>query len=700
MSSYFTPGVYFEKIDAEARSVASLRTDIAGFVGLSEKGPLNRPVRLESWKQFQSVFGTFIPHAFLAYAVFGFFENGGAACWVVRVADLGKAAAAELILFDKTEESLVLSQAVARGTSGLTLTAAGTLAQDDYILIGRDEHSYRLTAPPAGGTITVSPPLKHAYAAGAAVRKVIPTVRVSAINEGRWGRRVKARLIETAGASTVSAAAALQPASRLYSVAASVMGFETGSLVRVVQNRSGLLVEKYHRAASVDAASRKIVWDAPLEKDTATEKGFDLTQSFSLVSREFTLIFSLDGKVKEVFKGLSMDPEHDGYLEDVINGTSELVEVENLSSPSDWPDTWPDPEKMGSGTVTLEGGTDGIETVEAEDLIGDFSLDEKLGLRGFEDVEDISMIAVPDLMIEPAEEVSLAPPPPADPCHPAEAEETDVEQEQPETSPVFSAEDRKRVQRAMIEHCEVRKDRIAILDCPPDLDITDLLDWRLNFDSKFGALYAPWIYVGDPLRPRGRLTRRIPPSGHLAGVYARTDLTKGVHKAPANEEIEGAKDVDFRIDDAAQDLLNPEGVNVLRVFPGRGVCVWGARTTSSDPDWRFINIRRLLIMIEESVREAMQWAVFEPHDAGLRNTVRVAVSTFLEDLWRAGALKGKSRDEAFFVTCDETNNPAATVDAGRLVTDVGVAPARPAEFIVFRIGKAKETIEILKEGVD
>ena len=211
-----------------------------------------------------------------------------------------------------------------------------------------------------------------------------------------------------------------------------------------------------------------------------------------------------------------------------------------------------------------------------------------------------------------------------------------------------------------------------------------------------GAVYYPWVKVSDPLRLGARPVRAVPPSGHVAGLYAAVEADPGVHRAPANAEVQWADDVTVVIDDNTQGALNPEGVNCLRAFPDRGILVYGARTVSSDADWRYVNVRRLLIMIERAVDLATQWAVFEPHNAELRQKLVQSISSFLESIWLRGMLAGATREEAYFVKCDGTNNPPASVDAGRIVTDIGVAPAIPAEFVVFRVGRTVEELEIVE----
>ncbi len=623
MPLYLTPGVYFERIDAAERRIPALRTDVAGFVGIAERGPLNRPVRIESWKQFQSVFGGFVPQGYLSYAVKGFFENSGLTCYVVRIADRDAARRATVTLAD---------------------------------------------------------------------RSGIPTVKVYALNEGRWGNMVKVSLKGSCRGSTVTADPSKQPADGSYSVVQRTTGFERGSLVRVFQNRSGIRAEEHHYVRSIDVLNRKIVWDTPLSP------AFDSTMPIYFSTMEFTLTFTLGSELKEVFDELSLNRNHSRYLEDVVNGRSNLVLVEDLASPSAIPDNLPDPAAFREGFVRLEGGTDGISTLSMDDFLGDPGADEKEGLRCYEDVDEVGMICIPDIMTGPTETEPPPPPEKPDPCAPPEEATGTYSPPMPESPPLFGAGDIERAQRAMIGHCEMMKDRVAILDPPPGSDVAGIHEWRLRFDSKYAALYYPWIVVNDPLRLRGNITRVIPPSGHVAGVYARTDLTRGVHKAPANETVLGAEDTAPGVDDPEQELLNPVGVNCLRAFPGRGVLIWGARTVSTDPAWRYINIRRLLIMIEESLMEAMQWTVFEPNDVYLRKGISVSVSCYLEELWRQGALVGKTASEAFFVQCDEENNPKYVIDAGRIITDIGVAPSIPGEFILFRIGKVKDGLEVLKEG--
>jgi Bacteriophage tail sheath protein len=234
---------------------------------------------------------------------------------------------------------------------------------------------------------------------------------------------------------------------------------------------------------------------------------------------------------------------------------------------------------------------------------------------------------------------------------------------------------------ALLSHCETRKDRFAILDSPETITggIDKLPKPR---DSKYGAYYFPWIQVYDP--DKGNIF--VPPSGHIAGVYSRTDSERGVHKAPANEIVRGALGLKYNVSKGEQDLLNPKGINAIRLMNG-GIRIWGARTLSSDPSWRYINVRRLFIMVESSIERATQWVVFEPNDHRLWKRVQRTISSFLTLLWRNGALMGTAPEQAFYVKCDEETNPPEVIDAGQLVVEIGLAPVKPAEFVIFRIGQ-------------
>ena len=238
------------------------------------------------------------------------------------------------------------------------------------------------------------------------------------------------------------------------------------------------------------------------------------------------------------------------------------------------------------------------------------------------------------------------------------------------------------IEKELIDHCERNRFRFAVLDSPritppPDLDPRTTIQ-----DSQYAAFYTPWITISDPLSG-ARVT--VPPGGHVLGIFARTDIERGVFKAPANEVVRGALDVLYDINNNTHDVLNPRGVNAIRRFPGRGIRLWGARTISSNGLWKYVSVRRLFIFLERSIYEGTQWVVFEPNDDRLWARVKDTIRLFLRNQWRNGALYGRTEDEAFFITCDRTTMTQDDILNGRLICEIGIAPVRPAEFVIFRV---------------
>jgi uncharacterized protein len=248
------------------------------------------------------------------------------------------------------------------------------------------------------------------------------------------------------------------------------------------------------------------------------------------------------------------------------------------------------------------------------------------------------------------------------------------------------------IQGALISHAErQRAYQIAVLDTQPDQLIGGAREARSRIDSKYAALYYPWVMVPNPAWRPGRddLQREIalPPSGFIAGIYARNDVQRGVHKAPANEVVRGALRFESDVNHDEQGVLNPQGINCLRFFPGRGYRVWGARTVSSDPEWKYVSVRRYFNYVERSIDVGTQWAVFEPNGEALWANVRQTIASFLYNEWRSGALLGTDPKQAYFVRCDRSTMTQNDLDNGRLVCLVGVAVVKPAEFVIFRIGQ-------------
>jgi hypothetical protein len=314
---------------------------------------------------------------------------------------------------------------------------------------------------------------------------------------------------------------------------------------------------------------------------------------------------------------------------------------------------------LATETIRLENGNDGLMAPPA-DLAGrEADLDHQevkvTGLAALGEIDDIAIVALPDGSTYDNE----------DTCH-AAAE-------------------------ALLGHAGSLRYRIAIVDAPKGSSVNEVRSFRGRHDSTYAALYHPWIEILDPTeRPaQGAPPKRLmlPPCGFVAGIYARNDITRGVHKAPANEVVLGLTRFEANINKGRQEVLNPEGINALRFFEGRGHRVWGARTISSDPEWKYVNVRRLFIYLEHSIDNGTQWAVFEPNNERLWVNIRRTIESFLLVLWRDGALLGATPEEAFFVRCDRTTMTQNDLDNGRLICLIGVAPVKPAEFVIFRIGQ-------------
>ncbi|MFC1860699.1 phage tail sheath family protein [Chloroflexota bacterium] len=386
---------------------------------------------------------------------------------------------------------------------------------------------------------------------------------------------------------------------------------------------------------------------AEINVEVVKPSGEDVPEdAFNLIVRR--------GSTEEVFDNLTFSKAKGARnVLDVVNKQSKLVRVAEKESSLSMMERTPNPGKY--SLTVAEVPTTALTKISSDEIVGDAS--ERSGLSGLEVADDVTMVCVPDLMA----------------FYQAGA---------------ISMEDIKAVQLAMIAHCENMKDRFAILDCPPDLKPQQMKEWRMNevgYDTKYGAVYYPWIRVANPAGDGESVL--VPPSGYMAGIYARSDNERGVHKAPANEVIRGVMGLGMQITKGEQDILNPIGVNCIRSFPGRGIRVWGARTLSSDASWRYINVRRLFNFVEKSIQMGTQWIVFEPNDADLWARIRRDINAFLSTVWSSGALFGATSSMAYYVKCDEENNPSATRDLGQVIIEIGMAPVKPAEFVIFRISQ-------------
>jgi phage tail sheath protein FI len=350
------------------------------------------------------------------------------------------------------------------------------------------------------------------------------------------------------------------------------------------------------------------------------------------------------GADSEEYDGLSVKKGRN-YIVTKVNAASKLIKLEETGG--SLPDV-----TLATGSYTLSMPKQEAGALTPTMYEGDVAKRE--GMAGLAAVDEVTMVICPDVM-----------------AFSGNGDDTVLRD----------------LQGKMIAHCENMGDRMAILDTPPNLNPQDAYEWRMNaagYDSKFATLYYPWLEVMDPITKRPLL---VPPSGHVAGVWCRSDGSRGVHKAPANEVTLGVNGIAFQITGEEQGALNQRGINCIRAFPGRGIRIWGARTMSSDPEWRYVNVRRLFNYISESIMEGTQWAVFEPNDERLWSSLRISTANFLARTWRQGALFGATPGEAFYVKCDAETNPQDVIEAGQVVIEVGICPVKPAEFVIFRISQ-------------
>ena len=351
----------------------------------------------------------------------------------------------------------------------------------------------------------------------------------------------------------------------------------------------------------------------------------------------------------EIFDELSEDPDSSDYYIKKLGESqnlSYLVVLESLGRGK--------PPNTANFFDPLAGGSDGpnpLPALDRGDFIGNPNAEpgKKRGLTAFGDLDDVSILYVPDANKIPDDGAR---------------------------STLYSD---------ILTQCEILKDRFAIMDVKEnESNIGNLRIGSVTRDSKYGAVYYPWIQLLDPLTEQMKF---FPPGGTIAGIYARSDTERGVHKAPANEIIRGAIDLKFNLTKGEHGILNPRGINVIRSFIGRGILVWGARTCIVDPLWKYINVRRLFIYVEKSIEKGTQWVVFEPNNERLWARVVATITQFLTGVWRDGALMGTKPEEAFFVKCDRSTMTQDDIDNGRLICVIGIAPVKPAEFVIFRIAQ-------------
>ena len=460
-----------------------------------------------------------------------------------------------------------------------------------------------------------------------------PSLKIRALNEGNWGNTIWFRCVHAPGAQALLTRDLDIGSGEAH--VNSTRGFEVGALVKIHDRENTDYVV-------ISEIGEKIVkWST----ETPVNRRHRAAAPTYLEVMTFEIHVAMKDR-REVFKGLQMHPSSKSYAPRVVSQRSRLVRVEDMHTKSPVPHNLPEPLAM----TRLSGGRDGTELITPEDFIGlDFGPNQRTGLLALAANEEVALFAIPDAMRFYDRE-------------PGPAGELKAQ----------------RLQDQMIAICENQKDRFSILDIPQSKDIEWVRRWRRRTDSSYAAYYWPWlrsVAFDDSVRV-------VPPSGFLAGCYARKDL-EGVHNAPANLEIEGVQDVSLRITEDHIGILNSESVNTFRLQ--RGVRPWGVRTASSDPQWRYISVRRLFIMLRRSLEAGFAWITFEPNSHDTWSLVRDRTVAFLSDLHTRGMLSGGNPDQAFFVKCDAETNPPDQVDAGLMICDIGVAPVSPAEFIMISL---------------
>ena len=721
MAEYLHPGVYIEEI-LGPQPIQGVSTSTTGMVGVTQRGPTDgKPVLVTSFADFRQQFGGYLDEPDDAersrwalndqeggywwrfpLAVKGFFDNGGLRLYVKRVVSSQATAA------DATVPTSVIEAGPAGATSDpLRLVASPAPAPpatappdllrafakarggwgSDISVRVRPDRARRIQAVNSQGTgplattlaavllqgansAVLSWPDRLGTVAGPVVVQIggarfdVATVPAAANRQvtlplpqaspARWSSGTPVKIFRAVDQPVAGAAGqltvplALTTDDAVYPGALVLVGptearatVTTVTPPPVVQPASGPRLPGSVTLTAVTAAGFPRVFESDVVE--VIEAAVDVRYKPG-VSDPASRIDQPE--TTETFPGLRVDQltGTPRSIVDVVNADSNLVSLEKLDTPAGTAAGWNlfpgGPSADQDGYQPLSGGDDQLSALEPQDFVGeDNGSGHRTGIQALEDIEDIAICAVPGIWA-------------------------------------------RSVQYALIAHCERLRDRFAVLDPQQGLGIQEVLAFRSPLDSLYAALYYPWVKVPDPANSDEQIS--MPPSGHMAGVYALVDNERGVHKAPANVVIQQITAFDDDVNEREQDLLNPVGVNALRAFPFRGQRVWGARTISSIPEWRYINVRRLFIFIEDSIKQGTQWVVFEPNAEPLWALVTQAITNFLDTVWRTGALEGTKQEEAFFVRCDRSTMTEDDVANGRLIVEIGIAPVKPAEFVIFR----------------
>jgi phage tail sheath protein FI len=649
-----TPGVYIDEVTSPG-VIAGVGTSTAAFIGPALNGPIDIPTRCSSYDDFLKSFGQLQPDGsinpfmlaprtfYMAFGVKSFYDNGGTQAYIVRV---GTALAAAWDVKNANSEVALRVQALQAGLAGNNITVetqqahqtgAGGVALANPSSNVTNVTGLVVTVGNASAFRVGDIVTREAAPEPAASRATITSIAGNAIT-------LSTAIPSLANGDTLRMASIL-PTQTTFRLAATT-GVSAGSIVTLSgMDSTQAPISEPAVVQIVDNAGYVTVAPSPARANTysmSTAGGFTTPV---VISEEFRLIVNVPGKAAQVFDNLSLSSQHPGYVFSAVSSPDVSAVAPAV------PPVAPVPQNLIPAVASVPRIVNG-----ADDDPGNLGTnDYQKGLDSLKDIEDVNLVVVPDAASNPS---------------------------------VVS------IQQAIVNHCLAKRDRFAILDSRPGAPISGAGSvaeqvQTIPSTSGFAALYYPWLSIKDstssgPL-PR---TMLIPPSGAMAGIYARTDNERGVHKAPANTDVRGVVGLERILSDSQQGPLNLAGVDVLRIFPGTAqVIVWGARTVDmAETDWMYINVRRLMIYIEQSIEEGMRWAVFEPNGLPLWQKSKRTLNEFLTRVWQSGALFGATADKAYYVRIDEGNNPAATRALGQLNIEIGVAPVRPAEFVVVRIG--------------
>jgi len=667
MPEYLAPGVYVEETSFRAKSIEGVSTTTTGFIGPSRYGPIAlEPDIITSLGEFERTYGDrgrlhFADQVLDNYqwhAVRAFFEEGGKRLYVSRVfRPLGSITtdAADTAYHPLTEREDNTRRAKS-GTSyrdghARAWLPGGSAAPTD----GGGSMLVRARFPGAAGNLRV----RFTLRLGQNILTADPdgNATLSGISERDvvWLRdaTVTSPPTQTGGAFYRAQSAFDTTAQKLVWTfkglsASPLPGAIGGGDVQLTGLKPDDDEERSDKVRILTVTVTVLYPDG----STATWDGLSLDPEHTR-----------EGAPDSVFARFALAPSNSGLartlpivltrssgLTDGLSIFAAMLRAKSGLSSALENETSTDAQR--SIDIELKGGNDG-KRPEAADYEGVADEKEllKTGLKQFEDIEDISIVAAP--------------------------------------GSTFGYESTYRAHAAsivnlLLSHAARMRYRIAVLDAGNEQSISAVRAMRAKIDSTYGALYYPWVRVLDPVTGR---EIHLPPSGFVAGIYARNDVNRAVYKAPANEVVNLAIGFEQLLNKAQQDVLNPEGINCFRFFEGRGFRLWGARTVSSDPEWKYVNLRRYFAYLERSIDRSTQWVVFEPNGEALWANVRRTVEDFLLNEWQSGALLGDKPEKAYFVKCDRSTMTQNDLDNGRLICLVGVAPLRPAEFVIFRIGQ-------------